>query len=114
MDQTAPKSVRDLEYVFYLRSVAVLGANRVVGTVPHDIFANILKDKFQGVVFPVSPRERSIAGVKAYKYVVDIPDPFDLAVIVFPSNVVKIAMEQCGQRGVKGAIIISAGFREAG
>src|SRR3990172_2136741 len=59
MDQTAPKAVRDLEYVFYPRSVAVLGANRVVGTVPHDIFANILKDKFQGVVFPVSPKERS-------------------------------------------------------
>ena len=114
MDQTAPKPVRDLEYVFYPRSVAVLGANRVVGTVPHDIFANILKDKFQGVVFPVSPKERSIAGVKAYKYVVDIPDPVDLAILVFPSTVCHLAMEQCGEKGVKAAIIISAGFREIG
>ena len=114
MPSSETNAVRDLEHIFYPRSVAVLGANRVVGTVPHDIFANILRDKFQGVVYPVSPKEQSIAGVRAYKYVIDIPDPVDLAILVFPSTVCHLAMEQCGKKGVKGAIIISAGFREIG
>jgi acetyltransferase len=92
----------------------VVGTTRVPGTVPYDIFANILRDRFQGTIYPVSPRERSIAGVRAYKYVLDIPDPVDLAVIVFPSSVVNLALEQCGQKGVKGIIIISAGFKEVG
>ena len=105
---------KDLEHIFYPQSIAVVGATRVAGTVPHDIFANILKDNFQGIIYPVSPKEKSIAGVKAYKYVLDIPDPVDLAVLVFPSNVCHLAMEQCGQKGVKSAIIISAGFREVG
>ncbi len=100
--------------IFSPTSIAVVGATRVPGTVPHDIFHNILKDNFQGMLFPVSPKERSIAGVKAYKYLVDIPDPVDLAVIVFPSSVVHLALEQCGQKGVKGVIIISAGFKEVG
>src|SRR3989304_3330310 len=103
-----------LEPIFSPQSVAVVGTTRVPGTVPYDIFHNILKDDFQGTIYPVSPRERSIAGVKAYKYILDIPDPVDLAVIVFPSGVVKLAMEQCGQKGVKGVVIISAGFREVG
>jgi acetyltransferase len=105
---------KNLDPIFYPQSVAVVGANKVPGTVPHDIILNILKSDFQGVVYPVSPKERFIAGVKAYKYIVDIEAPIDLAVIVFPSSVVHMALEQCGQKGVKAAIIISAGFKEVG
>ncbi len=105
---------KHLDAVFSPASVAVVGATRTVGTVPHDIFQNILEAGYQGVVYPVSPRSPSISGVKAYKYVVDIPDPVDLAVIVFPSSVCHLAMEQCGQKGVKAAVVISAGFREVG
>ncbi|MEK6650740.1 MAG: acetate--CoA ligase family protein [Bacteroidota bacterium] len=103
-----------LEPIFAPRSVAGVGTTRVPGTVPYDIFANILRDRFQGTIYPVSPKEHSVAGVRAYKYVLDIPDPIDLAVIVFPSSVVNLAFEQCGQKGVKGVIIISAGFKEVG
>jgi acetyl coenzyme A synthetase (ADP forming)-like protein len=106
--------VKHLDAVFNPASVAVVGATRTQGTVPHDIFQNILEAGYQGVVYPVSPRSPSISGVRAYKYVVDIPDPVDLAVIVFPSSVCHLAMEQCGQKGVKAAIVISAGFREVG
>lgn len=104
----------NLHYIFYPRSVAVLGANRVVGTVPHDLLDNILKSDFQGVVYPVSPKEPYIKGVRSYKYVIDIDDKVDLAVIVFASSVCHLALEQCGQKGVKAAIIISAGFKETG
>lgn len=107
-------SRKNLESIFYPKTVAIVGTNRVVGSVPHDIFFNILKDNFQGTVFPVSPKEKSVAGVRAYKYILDIPDPVDLAVLVFPSTVCHLALEQCGQKGVKSAIIISAGFREVG
>ena len=105
---------KNLQTLFYPKSVAVVGTNKVIGTVPGDIFINILHADLQGIIFPVSPREKSIAGVKAYKYVIDIEEEVDLAVIVFPSSVAKLALEQCGQKGIKAVIIISAGFREVG
>lgn len=104
----------NLGHIFYPGSVAVLGANRSAGTVPHDLLDNILKSDFQGIVYPVSPREPFIKGIRSYKYVIDIPDPVDLAVIVFAGSVCHMALEQCGQKGVKAAIIISAGFKETG
>ncbi|MBN1835808.1 MAG: acetate--CoA ligase family protein [Spirochaetales bacterium] len=108
------KSREQIHGILYPRSVAVVGANRGRGTVPFDIFYSILRDGFQGTVFPVSPRDKSIAAVKAYKYVIDIPDEIDMAVVVFPSTVAHLAMEQIGQKGIQSAIIISAGFREIG
>jgi acetyl coenzyme A synthetase (ADP forming)-like protein len=104
----------NLDTLFYPQSVAVVGTNKVPGTVPHDILVNILKSDFQGIVYPVSPKEKSISGLKAYKYVSDIEDPVDLAIIVFPSSVVHMALEQCGRKGIRSAVIISAGFREVG
>jgi acetyltransferase len=103
-----------LDYIFRPKSVAVLGVTNTPGTVPHDIFTNLLAARFNGAVYPVAPRKRHIAGVRAYDYVVDIPDPVDLAVLVFPGRVCELALEQCGQKGIKAAIIISAGFREIG
>ena len=103
-----------LDKIFSPKSVAVVGTNRVQGTVPYDIFYNILSSGFKGIVYPVSPREASVAGVRAYKYVIDIPDPVDMAVIVFASSVCHLALEQCGKKGIKSVVIISAGFREVG
>jgi acyl-CoA synthetase (NDP forming) len=79
---------RNLDKVFNPKSIAVVGTNNVKGTVPYDILFNILKTEFTGVVFPVSPGEKSICSVKAYKYVVDITDPVDLAIIVFQAVVI--------------------------
>lgn len=105
---------QNLVKIFNPKSIAVVGTNNVKGTVPYDILFNILKTEFTGIVFPVSPGEKSICSVKAYKYVVDITDPVDLAIIVFPSAVCHMALEQCGQKGIKGVVIISAGFKEVG
>ena len=105
---------QNLVKIFNPKSIAVVGTNNVKGTVPYDILFNILKTEFTGVVFPVSPGEKSICSVKAYKYVLDITDPIDLAIIVFPSQVCHMALEQCGQKGIKGVVIISAGFKEVG
>jgi len=114
MSNRAEIHKRNLDKVFNPKSIAVVGTNNVKGTVPYDILFNILKTEFTGVVFPVSPGEKSICSVKAYKYVVDITDPVDLAIIVFPSAVCHLALEQCGQKGIKGVVIISAGFKEVG
>ena len=114
MSQRADLHKKNLQTLFYPQSVAIVGTNKVKGTVPGDIFTNVMKAELNGVVFPVNPREKFIGGVKAYKYVIDVPDDVDLAIIVFPSSVCKLALEQCGQKGIKAVIIISAGFKEVG
>jgi acetate---CoA ligase (ADP-forming) len=114
MAAPSPDRLKSIERIFYPSSIAVVGATKVPGTVPYDIFYNILRDSYQGTLYPVSPNARSICSVKTYKYVVDIPDSIDLAILVFPAAVCHLALEQCGQKDIKGAIIISAGFREVG
>jgi acetyltransferase len=114
MNSISSEKMLNIHRIFYPKSIAVLGANKVKGTVPADILLNILKADFKGVVYPVNPKENHIASIKTYKYVIDIEDPVDLAVIVYPSSVMHMALEQCGQKGIKGAIIISAGFKEVG
>ena len=103
-----------IEAVFSPRSVAVLGVTKSPGTVPYDIFHNILGSSYTGVLYPVAPGKRSIDSVRAYRYLTDIDDQVDLAVLVFPANVCEKALEHCAAKGVKGVIIISAGFREVG
>ncbi len=103
-----------LDSIFAPKSIAIVGVTQTAGTVPHDIFANILTGKYTGVVYPVAPGKRSVSSVRAYRYVKDIEDDVDLAVIVFPASVVTKALMQCGEKGVRGVIIISAGFREVG
>ncbi|MCU0344414.1 MAG: acetate--CoA ligase family protein [Ignavibacterium sp.] len=109
-----PDKIKNINRIFHPQSIAVLGANKVKGTVPADILINILKAEFKGVLYPVNPKENHISSIKTYKYVIDINDPVDLAVIVYPSSVMHMALEQCGQKGIKSAIIISAGFKEVG
>lgn len=103
-----------LDGIFRPRSVAVVGVTATPGTVPYDIFYNILSSGYRGTVYPVAPGKRSVCAVRAYRYVIDIEDAVDLAVIVFPAHVVDRAIQQCGQKGIKAVIVISAGFRELG
>jgi acetyltransferase len=112
--QSTSSGPHALDSVFCPKSVAVVGVTPTPGTVPYDIFYNILSSGYRGTVYPVAPGKRSICAVRAYRYVLDIEDDVDLAVIVFPADVVDRALEQCGQKGIKAAIVISAGFREVG
>jgi acetyl coenzyme A synthetase (ADP forming)-like protein len=110
----SPAPADPLQALFRPASIAVVGATSLPGSVPYDLFHNLLRDGFRGPVYPVSPRGGAIDGVPAFKYVLDIPDPVDLAVIVFPSSVCDLALEQCGRKGIPAAVVISAGFREVG
>jgi acetyl coenzyme A synthetase (ADP forming)-like protein len=95
-------------------SIAVIGANRTPGSIGHSVFRNLIDGEFTGAVYPVNPKARSVAGVRAYASVADIPDPVDLAVIVTPAATVLGIVEECAAAGVGGLVVISAGFAETG
>ena len=103
-----------LDSIFYPRSIAVVGASRHPGSVGHSLLANLIDSRFQGVVYPVNPGARGILGIKCYPNVIEIPDVVDLAVILVPAPIVPEVLEECGRKSIKGAIIISAGFKEVG
>ncbi len=103
-----------LEAFFTPRSIAVIGAARTPGKLGYGVLTNILDYGYRGRVYPINPQADEILGLKAYPSVLDVPDPIEMAIIVIPNKYVPQVMEECGQKGVKGAIIISAGFREAG
>ncbi len=101
-----------IEALLKPRSVAVIGASRREGSIGNKIFQNLLEAQFKGQVFPVNPQADVISGVKAYPSITDIPKRVDLAIIVVPTEVVLETAEECGQKGVKGLVVISAGFAE--
>lgn len=103
-----------LDAIFRPRSIAVIGASRRAGSIGHEILHNLIEHDFQGVVFPVNPTARVIHSIKAYPSVLDIPDPVDLAVVVVPYRQVLGVVEECGRKGVRGLVVITAGFREVG
>jgi len=104
----------DINAIMNPRSVAVVGATNRPGSVGLAVFRNILNAGFEGVLYPVNPKWKSVQSVKAYPRLKDIPDEVDLAVIIVPAEMVCSILEEAGQKQVKGAIVISAGFREIG
>jgi acetyltransferase len=105
---------RILEFFFSPKTVAVIGASEKPDSVGRAILWNLISSPFGGTVYPVNPKRHSVLGIKAYAGVADIPEPIELAVIATPAATVPGIVRECGAAGAKGAIIISAGFREAG
>ncbi|OQS13684.1 GNAT family N-acetyltransferase [Nocardia donostiensis] len=96
------------------RSIAVIGATPSAGRVGGAVLANLLSAAFQGPVFPVNPNRRSVRGVRAYATVRDIPDEVDLAVVAVPAAAIGSVLEDCMAKGVKGLLVLTAGFAETG
>ena len=105
---------QDLDALFAPKSIAVIGASNREGSVGRAVFTNILLNQYTGTVYPVNPRDHSVSGVRAYSSVQDLPESVDVAVVIVPAPIVSSITEECGRKGVKGLIIISAGFREVG
>ncbi len=103
-----------LDPILKPRSVAVIGATEKVGSVGRTILYNLISNPFGGTVYPVSPTRKSVLGIRAYKSISDVPDVVDCAVIVTPAPSVPAIVRECVENGVKGAVIISAGFKETG
>ena len=103
-----------LDAVLRPRSVAVIGASRNPGSIGGAIFHNLLSHGFTGPVYPVNPTAESVQSVPAYPDIGAVPGSVDLAVIVVPAAHVLAVLEACGRKGVRGAVVISAGFKETG
>src|SRR3954447_18008213 len=101
-----------LDAIFAPSTVAVLGATERAGSVGRTILWNLITSPFGGTVFPVNPSRPSVLGVKAYPDIRSVPEQVDLAVVVTPAHTVPGVIGECVTAGVKGAIIISAGFKE--
>ena len=106
--------MKSLKSVFEPKSIAVIGASATIDTVGNAIFSNILQSNFQGAVYPVNPKYNNIMSVKAYADVSSIPDDVDMAVICISAKAVVNAIKQCAEKGVKGIVLITAGFKEIG
>ncbi|MCL4395454.1 MAG: CoA-binding protein [Chloroflexi bacterium] len=99
---------------FEPRSVAIVGASSNPAKLSYAIMDNMTRYGYAGRIYPINPKGGTVAGQEVLPSVLDVPGEIDLAVIVIPAPAVPAAMEQCGQKGIKGVIVISAGFREVG
>ena len=105
---------KDIDFIISPKSIAVVGATNRPGSVGLATFKNLLREGYKGVLYPVSPRSKSIQGVKAYPKLSDIPDDVDLAVIIVPAEFVPSVVEEAAQKQIKGCVVITAGFKEIG
>lgn len=103
-----------LSSFFAPETVAVIGATDRVGSVGRTILWNLIGNPFGGTIFPVNLNRHSVLGIKAYPSIKDVPEQVDLAIIVTPAPTVPELIGECVEAGVKSAIVISAGFKEAG
>ncbi len=103
-----------LEEIFAPQSVAVIGASPNPARLGHQVLKNIVQNGYQGRIYPIHPNAASVLELPAYPSILALPNPPDLAVIVIPPEHVLEVVEECGQKGVRGLIVITAGFKEVG
>jgi len=103
-----------LDAIFRPRSVAVIGASRKRQTIGREILANLVEYGFNGPVYPVNPQAESIHSIRCYRSIGDVPSPVDLAIVTVAKDQVLDVVAACGKKGVRGLIVITAGFKEVG
>lgn len=96
------------------QAVAVVGASREPGSAGHEVFRSLLAHGFQGPVYPVNPQATHVLAAPAYADVRDVPDDIDLAVIAVPAEQVLAAVRACADKRVRGLVVVSGGFADAG
>ena len=103
-----------LDAVFRPRSVAIIGASRTLGKVGYVILKNMIECGFKGKIYPINPNADEILGLRCYPSVLDVPGEVDLAIVAIPAGLVPKVAEECGNKGVRALVVISAGFKETG
>lgn len=106
--------VSQLDGILRPKSVAVIGASTSPDKLGHEILKNILDGGYQGAVYPINPKADTILDLPCHTNVKELQEPPDLAVLIIPARFVPQAIQDCGEKGVKGAVIITGGFAEAG
>lgn len=104
----------DISFFFNPKSICVIGASNTPGKVGHTVMNNLIKSGFTGNIYPINPNSDEILGHKVYKRVLEVPEDIEIAIFTIKSLYVPDVAEECGRKGVKGLIIISAGFKEVG
>jgi acyl-CoA synthetase (NDP forming) len=104
-------TLASLRAILNPRSVAVVGASRIPGTIGHLVLQSIVQNGFSGVVYPVNPNADAVLSIKTHPSVLDIAGDVDLAVIVVPTQLVAKVADECGRKGVHAIIVISDGFK---
>lgn len=103
-----------LDRIFNPKVIAVIGASDKHGSVGYALMDNLINSEYAGTVYPINAKHDHVHSVRAYKTVTEVPDKVDLAIIATPAAAVPQIIEECGQAGVSGAVIISSGFQEIG
>ncbi len=103
-----------LEAIFAPQAIAVVGASPDEQKLGHRVLKNIVDNGYEGTIYPIHPTADAVLDLKAYPSVRDLPTTPDLAVLVVPTKAVLPVTEECGQKGVQGLIVITAGFKEVG
>jgi acetyltransferase len=106
-------AIEYLDPIFRPRSLAVIGASTQVEKWGHRMVVRPLNTGYRGMIYPVNPNSREIAGIRSYPSISSLPAGIDLAVITLPAAMVPEALEECLRHGIRGAVVISAGFAEA-
>ena len=117
MKTDAAKEISGRHYLtplFEPASVAIVGASETPGKVGANLIGNMLASKFRGALFAVNPKYGSVRGVPCYASVSQLPRPVDLAVVATPARTVPEIVDRCGRSGIRAAVVITAGFSEAG
>ncbi len=104
----------DISYFFNPKSIAVVGASATSGKVGNTVLNSIINSGYKGKIYPINPRSDEILGHEAYKSVKDVADDIDIAIFVIPGKFCCDVARECGEKKVRGLIIISAGFKEIG
>lgn len=103
-----------LRELFRPGSVAVIGASRSPGKIGYVLLKNLIESSYRGSIYPINPNAEEVLGLRCFPSVLDVDDEVELAVVAIPAELVPPVAEQCGRKGVKAMIVISAGFRESG
>lgn len=104
----------NLNSIFNPQSIAIIGASTKVGSVGNDVVKNLREQGYKGKLYPVNPKADELYSLKCYANISDINDQIDLAIVIVPAAAVPEVMREAAVKGVKGAIVISAGFKEVG
>ncbi len=114
MNAHPSRMLGNIDAIFNPKTVALIGATEKPGSVGRTILWNLISNPFGATIYAVNPKRNNVLGIKAYPTVSAVPEQVDLAILVTPATSIPGLVQECVDAGVKGAIIISAGFREIG
>ena len=98
----------DISFFFNPKSIAVVGASGTQGKVGFNVLKNIIESNYSGKLYPINPTANEILGLKVYKSILDVLEDIDIAIFVVPGKFVNLIAEECGKKGIKGLVIITA------